>query len=127
MNSKLSRNELNDKLKQLPYKVNYYYGIRNDRLTKIRKNFEDIDGVCIYTKTQLLSKDLKSHEKLLIDSLTNIRSELFNSTKKLTNTSNKNMQLIEKLGENIELANNKLKEDNHYNEGKFFLIFLIII
>jgi hypothetical protein len=79
---KLNRNELNDKLKQFPYKVNYYYGIRNDKLTKIRKNFDDIDGQCIYTKTQLLSKDLKSHEKLLIDSLTNIRSELFNSTKK---------------------------------------------
>jgi len=69
---KLNRNELNDKLKQFPYKVNYYYGIRNDKLTKIRKNFDDIDGQCIYTKTQLLSKDLKSHEKLLIDSLTNI-------------------------------------------------------
>jgi hypothetical protein len=59
--------------------------------------------------------------------LANIRSELFNSTKKLTNTSsNKNMQLIEKLGENIELVNNKVKEDNHHNDGKFFLIFLII-
>ena len=123
---KLSRNELNDKLKQLPYKVNYYYGIRNDRLKKIRKNFDDIDEECIYTKTQLLSKDLKSHEKLLIDSLANIRSEVFNSTKKLTNTSNKNMQLIEKLGENIELVNNKVKEDNNHNDGKFFLILLII-
>jgi len=36
---KLSRNELNDKLKQLPYKVNYYYGIRNDRLKKNKKKF----------------------------------------------------------------------------------------
>ena len=53
----------------MPYKVNYYYGIRNDKLTKIRKNFDDIDEECIYTKTQLLSKDLKSHEEFLIDSL----------------------------------------------------------
>jgi hypothetical protein len=58
--------------------------------------------------------------------LANIRSEVFNSTKKLTNTSNKNMQLIEKLGENIELVNNKVKEDNNHNDGKFFLILLII-
>ena len=44
------------------------------------------------------------------------------SAKKLINTSNKNMQLIEKLDENIESVNNKVKEDNYYKDGKFVLI-----
>ena len=33
------------------------------------------------------------------------------------------MQLIEKLGENIVLVNNKVKEDNYYKDGKFVLIY----
>jgi hypothetical protein len=56
--------------------------------------------------------------------LANIRSQIFDSTKKLINTSNKNMQLIEKLG--IELVNKKVKEDNYYKDGKFVLIYSII-
>ena len=58
--------------------------------------------------------------------MANTRSQLFDSTKKLINTSNKNMQLIEKLGENIVLVNNKVKEDNYYKDGKFVLIYSII-
>ena len=53
--------------------------------------------------------------------MANTRSQLFDSTKKLINTSNKNMQLIEKLG--IELVNKKVKEDNYYKDGKFVLIY----
>ena len=56
--------------------------------------------------------------------MANTRSQLFDSTKKLINTSNKNMQLIEKLG--IELVNKKVKEDNYYKDGKFVLIYSII-
>ena len=36
------------------------------------------------------------------------------------------MQLIEKLGENIELVNKKVKENNYYKDGKFVLIYSII-
>jgi hypothetical protein len=36
-NPKAIRRELNDELNHLPHEVNYYYGIRNNKITKLKK------------------------------------------------------------------------------------------
>ena len=38
---KAIRNELNDDLAHLPYTSNYYYGIRNNKVTKLRKDIDE--------------------------------------------------------------------------------------
>ncbi len=37
-NLKAIRKELNDELNHLPHEVNYYYGIRNNKITKLKIN-----------------------------------------------------------------------------------------
>ena len=33
-------NNLNDELNHLPFEVNYYYGIRNNKITKLKKEID---------------------------------------------------------------------------------------
>ena len=42
---KAIRNELNDDLAHLPYTTNYYYGIRNNKVTKLRKDIDSIFSI----------------------------------------------------------------------------------
>jgi hypothetical protein len=61
-------NELKNKISNLPYPVNYYYGIRNNKVIKLNKDvYEDTESTKTL-KLHTLSEEIRVKKEFLINS-----------------------------------------------------------
>jgi hypothetical protein len=119
-NLKASRKELNDELNHLPYEVNYYYGIRNNKITKLKKEIDNgFEHVQLEKKIKDLSDEFKQYKICVSDiinklttSTINLRSIINDHIVGLINkSSNQSIDLIKKVVSNAETTTNKINYD----------------
>ena len=116
---KLIRNDLNKKLNVLPSPVSYYYGIRNNKVIKIKKHIDQESESTQTRKIQDLSEELKLQKEFLIESLAKMKSEYNSIMKSCLKITNANTEVIKSIGETVQLINENTKEQFQRIDEKF--------
>ena len=76
---KAIRNELNDDLAHLPYTTNYYYGIRNNKVTKLRKDIdEEVQFSQLEKKIKCIKNDFEQFKVIVNDNIKALTSAALN-------------------------------------------------
>jgi len=76
---KAIRNELNDDLAHLPYTSNYYYGIRNNKVTKLRKYIDEgIKFSQLEKKIKCITDEFKQFKEMVNDNIKALTSAALN-------------------------------------------------
>ena len=120
------RNELNNKISNSPYAVNYYCGIRNNKVIKLSKDiYEDTESTKTL-KLHTLSEEIRAQKEFLINSLEKIRSEFINLTSSSQITINNNNEVIKTLTETVVLVHNRTKDLYNMSDEKFTFNYAIL-
>ena len=76
---KAIRNELNDDLAHLPYTSNYYYGIRNNKVTKLRKDIDEgVQFSQLEKKIKCITDEFKQFKVMVNDNMKALTSAALN-------------------------------------------------
>jgi len=76
---KAIRNELNDDLAHLPYTSNYYYGIRNNKVTKLRKDIDEgVQFSQLEKKIKCITGEFKQFKVMVNDNIKALTSAALN-------------------------------------------------
>ena len=76
---KAIRNELNDDLAHLPYTSNYYYGIRNNKVTKLRKDIDEgVQFSQLDKKIKCITDEFKKFKVMVNDNIKALTSAALN-------------------------------------------------
>ena len=76
---KTIRNELNDDLAHLPYTSNYYYGIRNNKVTKLRKDIDEgVQFSHLEKKIKCITDEFKQFKVMVNDNIKALTSAALN-------------------------------------------------
>jgi hypothetical protein len=76
---KTIRNELNDDLAHLPYTANYYNGIINNKVTKLRKEIdEEVQFSQLEKKIKCIKDDFEQFKVIVNDTVKVLTSEALN-------------------------------------------------
>ena len=104
----------------MPYEVNYYYGIRNNKITKLKKEIDNgFEHVQLEKKIKDLSDEFKQYKICVSDiinklttSTINLRSIINDHIVGLINkSSNQSIDIFKKVVSNAEKTKNKINYD----------------
>ena len=104
----------------MPHGVNYYYGIRNNKITKLKKEIDNgVEHAHLEKKIKDLSDEFKQYKICVDDSINklttstiNLRSIINDHIVGLINTSSiQSIDLIKKVASNAETTKNKINYD----------------
>ena len=78
-NLKAIHKELNDELNHLPYEFNYYYVIRNNKITKLKKEIDNrFEHAHLEKKIKDLSDEFKQFKICVDDSINKLTTSTIN-------------------------------------------------
>jgi len=101
----------------LPSPVSYYYGIRNNKVIKIKKDTDQESEGTQTRKIQELSEELKLKKDFLFESLEKMKSEYNKIT--CLKISNANTEVIKSVAETVQIINKNTKEQFQRVDEKF--------
>jgi len=124
---KLIRNDLNEKLNASPFTVSYYYGIRNNKIIKIKKDIDQESESTAERKIKDLSEELKLQKELLIESMAKLRSEYNSIIKSYLKVSNTNIEAIKYICELVKMLKINTKEQFLKIDEKFTYSYTVML
>ncbi len=111
----------------MPSPVSYYYGIRNNKVIKIKKDTDQESEGTQTRKIQELSEELILQKDFLIESLEKMKSEYNSIMKSCLKISNANTEVVKSIAETVQIINKNTKEQFQRIDEKFTFSCAVIL